>query len=85
MKLIFCKECQDVVKLDFAKRECKCGRSSGYYEDSLNAVYWGPCVPLGISNFSLQEAIRWQPDSGQGSVVEAFVIPKKCKTMERLY
>jgi hypothetical protein len=73
MKLIFCKECQDVVKLDFAKRECKCGRSSGYYEDSLNAVYWGPCV------------IRWQPDSGQGSVVEAFVIPKKCKTMERLY
>jgi len=85
MKLIYCKECRDVVNLDFVERECKCGRSRGRYKDSLNAVIMGPCVPLGISNASLQEAIRWRPDSGRGSVVEAFVIPKKCETVERLY
>ena len=84
MKLIYCKECRDVVNLDFAQRECKCGRSKGRYIDSLHAEIRGPCVALGISNRSLQEAIRWQPDSGKGSVVEAFVIPKKCDTVERV-
>ena len=85
MKLIYCTECRDVVNLDFVKRECKCGRSSGRYIDSLNAVYSGPCVPLGINNMSLRVAVEAQPVVGLGDEFTAFVIAKVCKTAERLY
>ena len=85
MKLIFCKECHDVVKLDYVLRYCKCSESYGWYKnDGLHAVIMGPCVPLGISNEDLQEAIRWRLDSGRGTEFTAFVIPKKCDTIERV-
>lgn len=82
MKLIYCKECHDVVKLGYVPRKCWCGSSSGQYQrDGLHAVIKGPCVPLGISNESLKEAIRWRSDSGRGTEFTAFVIPFKCETV----
>ena len=83
MKLVACKECQDVFKLDYEKRRCKCGKTWGKYkEDGLNAVYGGwPAVPLGFANESLREAVLAQPTEGLGRRFEAFVIPKFCSTM----
>ena len=83
MKLIFCPQCYDVVKLDSMERTCKCKASYGYYEDDLNAVYGGAAVPLGFANASLVKAVRNQPDSGMGENFEAFVIPKSCPTFVR--
>lgn len=85
MKLIYCKECRDVVNLDFAERACKCGRSKGWYKDSLNAVIMGPCVPLGILNHTLRLAVSHQADEGWSDEFTAFVVSKSCKTVERLY
>ncbi len=81
MKLIFCPECWDVVKLDVdSVRKCKCEKSSGVYLDDLNATYSGSAVPLGFSNPSLARALRSQPDFAPGRVFDAFVIEKNCPT-----
>lgn len=82
MKLILCRKCTDVVRLfSDATRHCRCGKSGGRYEaDEINAVFFGPCVPLGFDNTSLLDAIRAQPQSGLGSRFEAFVIPKECES-----
>ena len=82
MKLIVCRECQDVVRLiQGEKRTCKCGKVGGKYLDELNAVYFGDmAVPIGFANNSLAMAIRNQPKQGMGQDFDAFVIPKVCNT-----
>lgn len=85
MKLIFCPECQDVLKLDFGEVWCSCEASSGWYEnDGLNAVYCGSAIPLGFANGSLVKAIENQPDEGMGKCFVAFVIPKSCPTFRKM-
>lgn len=85
MKLIICTECQDVVKGHTEARTCKCGSSCiKYSEDGLNAVYWGPAIPLGFANSSLRKAVLNQPADGMGERFEAFVIPKSCPTFLKL-
>lgn len=85
MKLILCKECEDVIKLQYEMRFCKCKKSYGKYVKDAYAEYAGPCVPLGLQNLSLATAIRNQPLFSPGRKFEAFVIPtisKTCKRME---
>jgi len=50
--------------------------------DGLNAVYYGPAIPLGFANLSFRKALRSQPEFGKGTDYKAFVIPKVCPTME---
>ena len=58
MKLLPCKSCQDVFKLDFVLRTCKCGLVGGKYLDAINAEYFGTgAVPLRFVNSSLVDAI----------------------------
>ena len=82
MKLLLCKNCQDVIRLiQNEKRTCKCGAVSGMYTDSLNAVYSGEhAIPIGFANSTLVRAIKNQPENGMGETFTAFVIPKKCDT-----
>lgn len=83
MKLIFCLQCGDIVGLTKVTRCCKCKLSWGRYkEDGLNAVIGGRCIPLGFDNQSLAHALRNRPDSGKGAEFLAFVIPKKCPTVD---
>lgn len=84
MKLIFCKECTDVVRLKVeAIKKCDCGKSSGqYYEDGLYAWYKGPCIPLGFANRSFTSALANQPEENWGKEFTAFVIQKECNTFE---
>ena len=82
MKLLFCNTCRDIVKLSRTTRTCQCGATGGHYrEDGLNAVYYGPAIPLGFANSSFYEAIDSQPEFGDGYRYTSFVIPKVCPTM----
>ena len=82
MKLLFCNTCRDIVKLSRTTRTCQCGATGGHYrEDGLNAVYYGPAIPLGFANSSFYEAIDGQPEYGDGYRYTSFVIPKVCPTM----
>ena len=82
MKLLLCKECQDIVRLiREEKRVCKCGKVGGKYTDDLNAVYFGEmAVPIGFANSTLVKAVHKQPENGMGENFTAFVIPKVCLT-----
>jgi len=83
MKLLYCNTCRDIVKLYRTTRTCHCGATGGHYrEDGLNAIYYGPAIPLGFANGSFHEALDSQPEFGMGTVYNAFVIPKVCPTME---
>jgi hypothetical protein len=82
MKLIFCWDCNDIVKLKSVLRYCECGESSGKYVDELKAEIFGPCLPLGIANSSFAEAVHNQPKIGMGKEFTAFVIQKECDTVK---
>jgi hypothetical protein len=82
MKLIYCSNCQDIVRLYIdEERFCKCGECSGAYVDRINAWYKGNhAIPLGFHNMSFSVAISSQPEEGWGENFKAFVIPKECDT-----
>ena len=85
MKLLYCNTCRDIVKLYRTTRTCQCGATGGHYrEDGLNAVYYGPAIPLGFANSSFRDARDNQPEFGMGTNYNAFVIPKVCPTMEHV-
>ena len=86
MKLILCLECQDVRKLLRDTTYCSCGKSHGrYLDDGLHAEIAGPCVPLGLGNSSLAEALRHKDTkSPLGHTFTAFVIPPNASTVKRV-
>lgn len=87
MKLIFCKKCQDIVRLFSELRTCKCGECSGRYINDIYAIYNGGenVIPIGFGNNSFLDAVENQPEGmGKGKVFKAFVIPKKCLSMFQL-
>jgi hypothetical protein len=59
MKLIYCKECDDVVRLLDEVRQCRCGRCTGRYkpESESHAEFSGPCVPFALSNRTFKLAV----------------------------
>ncbi len=85
MKLVLCKKCWDVIKLEKTVRTCKCGSAGGKYLNDIQAVYYGSeAIPLGFNNSSLLKALQDQPEYGAGWPFDAFVIPKECPTMEKI-
>lgn len=83
MKLIFCPDCGDVVRLVMRKRHCQCKANWGYYKkDGIHAVISKGAIPLGFANGSLVKAIALQPAMGMGVDFKAFVIPRVCDHIE---
>ena len=86
MKLLLCKNCQDVIRLVQEEvRTCRCGKVSGKYINDLDAIYSGDdAIPLGFANSTLVKAIVNQPEDGWGKEFTAFVIPKNCPTFVKI-
>lgn len=90
MKLLYCKNCEDLYRLfpteDF--RFCRCGKTGGRYINDLDAVYFEKetdiVVPLGLENNDFHFAINHQRYEGQGNQFTAFVIPMVCKTFTKI-
>ena len=60
MKLLICKICNSVFNLTNKSKSCECGKTTGHYTDTINAVYSGPAIPIGFANTSLLNAIELQ-------------------------
>ena len=86
MKLLFCKECQDLFKLSRDQKACDCGESSGrYLEDGLHAEVSGPCLLLGMDNNSLLRALRYRRAGGIDSMdLDAFLIAEDSDRFKRI-
>jgi hypothetical protein len=77
MKLIYCPDCLDMMKLRMLElRRCACGKSWGYYlDDDLTAEIGGLAVPIAIENDQRRDAVQQRPHNGRGLPVEARVLP----------
>ena len=59
MKLLYCTECNDIIKLRLRDtRHCACAKSTGTYLNEIVAEISGPCYALGVSNQSLRDALK---------------------------
>ena len=90
MKLLYCKNCEDVYRL-FPTEEfrfCKCAKTGGRYIDDLKAVYFekeaDTVIPLGFENDKFQFAVYHQRYEGQGNEFKAFVIPMINRTFKKI-
>lgn len=87
MKLIYCPECRDIVKLRWdGIRFCVCRESWGEYINYQDAQIGGVAIPISIVDASLADAICGRPeiDPGYGRRFDAFVIPRNCPTVEEI-
>jgi hypothetical protein len=59
MKLLFCKNCYDLQKLDLKTNYCKCGDSSGKYCDDGDfcQISGDYAIVVGIDNNSFRKAV----------------------------
>lgn len=92
MKLFYCMECQDLVKLVTTHtRSCECGQIKGIYIDNLNAKFCSKSnnyFLVGFANQTVTDAVNsyfkvGSPD-GWGINFSAFVIPEPCETFVRV-
>jgi hypothetical protein len=59
MKLLFCLECQDIVRLSPERRTCRCGRAWGQYlEDNRTTVQTRNSLSLAIAGPDFDRAIK---------------------------
>ncbi len=85
MKLIYCRECTDVVRLFHENRRCQCGKSWGRYIDERNAEIGGPCIPVGIAWGSLAWALAdYRKRTDKSILFDAFLIEHPCRTVKHV-
>ena len=78
MKLIFCPQCEDVIKLTKDNRSCSCGYCAGKYnEDGKTATTSGKGVCLALSNLDLKKAIKALNDEQQDNGEKRYHYPKE--------
>ncbi len=65
MKLLFCKNCYDIVKLQLLKtRKCKCGACSGKYINEKTVEYRGlDAVILSINDADIRSLAQNYTDT----------------------
>jgi len=72
VKLIICSECASLHILRVREVvQCDCGASQAVYLDDRNAIYSGPCVPLGVDNQELAEVLLGQRTQFSGFRIAA--------------
>jgi hypothetical protein len=71
MKLLFCMQCGDVVRLFPERRSCKCRKSWGMYEDdNATTVQTTNSISLGMANPDFRQAVdAYLKDLGRFSPV----------------
>lgn len=86
MKLLLCKQCSDVRKLDVGNwTYCNCGGSRGrYLTDGKHAQVLGNCVTIGLDNHTLSHAIRRQPNCSEAQEFVAFVFPRGHERVDKV-
>jgi len=84
MKLFYCPDCHDIVKLTKDNRTCECGKCSGQYTDDVNATIVNG-IPLGFANTGFRRAVdKHNQESIWGHEFVAFVIPPNTDSVLRV-
>ena len=84
MKLLYCLECHDVVRLFRNSRSCECGATGGQYVDDNNAEVFGEGIPFAIATDEFDAAIAGRTEDWPGVWFRGFVIPFTAKTIVKV-
>lgn len=89
MKLLFCTECHDVMKLRHESISCECGRSFGWYlKDGLNARYGGKGILLGLDNIKFRACLEENRNFPERQIsirnADVWVIPKNSTRIQKV-
>ena len=84
MKLFFCDQCQDVVRMVGRWRRCECGKAAGRYVDTVLAQVTGTAIPLGFDNREFVNALHSHRRLQLTENFRAFIIEHPCRTIEQV-
>ena len=56
MKLLYCRDCKDIIRMRPIPRKCYCGGTIGKLLDSQDIEFSGNCSVIEINNRSLKNA-----------------------------
>ena len=87
MKLLFCTDCADVIKLDYVIRTCKCGKCSGkYLPDGDNVEISERSMLIGLTNSSLQYMVGkcWNEKNKYNLKLDGYIFPYDYEKITRL-
>ncbi len=88
MKLIYCPECKDLIRLlnELDNRFCICKKSWGRYRDNSHAIIGGKAIPIGLDNISFNRALKIRNHSIEmgmsGIPFDSFIIPHFSHTVK---
>lgn len=87
MKLLFCRDCNDVRKLHRHVVSCHCGQARGrYLDDGWHAEVWGERAEvIGLSNSDIVKAVTLSARTGPngGPPIEAWMMPHDYERVRR--
>ena len=85
MKLLYCTECDNIVKLKFDyPKECACGSVGGQYLDKVNIEYWGNPILIGFANESFKRAVEKVPWPTWGVEFIAFIFSPEASSVRKV-
>lgn len=82
MKLLYCANCHDIIKLIFKPRFCRCGKTGGEYLTYIDIAVYGDkkiSIPFEILNASFFEEIKNIPEEDLGwrkEFITYFIVKK---------
>jgi hypothetical protein len=89
MKLLYCRQCRDCVKLQLLVRHCRCAKSSGKLDrDMHTAETWGRYAEvIGVGDQHLLHALK-SPDLeptvfGVGPEIKTWLYPHNYERITR--
>jgi hypothetical protein len=87
MRLLFCRDCADVVKLHRHVVRCQCGQARGrYLEDGWHAEVWGERAEvIGLNNADVLKAcgLNVRTSARGGPPIEAWMMAHDYERVRR--
>jgi hypothetical protein len=76
MKVFFCRECRDLLKICMKKKSCNCGKCQAWFTGKKFFLS-GPGVVLAPSNASIKKALEEFDRTGSSRAIETLIPPAK--------
>lgn len=83
MKLLYCRDCTDIVKLTDKPRSCECGHSTGRYVTNGVVVLQGPSLSVAMNNFTFDSARETRVKTGTGTAFDAWFMKTRHEEVQR--
>lgn len=91
MKLLFCRECNDLFNLQSQPKYCSCKRVGGCYVNGREAIFVerkeNDAVLLGIHNdeFGVAVTHALTPRITMGTLFKSWIINRPCATFKKVH